>query len=111
MAYTTLLSAVCYNHRTDSSAVLCVQMHRGYTSETGGHASCPFDFYKTWVNAPEKAREISEALTRDADSVEDASNVTQVLLVTSAVVAMSVHLSGVHVTGEQPHLDAVIAVG
>lgn len=53
-------------------------MHRGYTSETGGHASCPFDFYKTWVNAPDKAKAVSEALTRDADAVEEASNVTQV---------------------------------
>lgn len=53
-------------------------MHRGYTSEAGGHASCPFDFYKTWVNAPDKAKAVSEALTRDADAVEDASNVTQV---------------------------------
>ncbi len=23
-------------------------MHRGYTSEAGGHSSCPFDFYKNW---------------------------------------------------------------
>lgn len=53
-------------------------VHRGYTSEAGGHATCPFDFYKNWVNAPEKVKAISEALTRNADAVEDASNVTQV---------------------------------
>jgi hypothetical protein len=64
-------------------------MHRGYTSEAGGHASCPFDFYKTWVNAPDKARAVSEALTRDADAVEDASNVTQVHL--SAPAFQSLH--------------------
>ncbi|EFN51574.1 hypothetical protein CHLNCDRAFT_140067 [Chlorella variabilis] len=49
-------------------------MHRGYTSEgPGGHAACPFDFYKTWTAAPEKAKALSEALTRDADSPGDAT--------------------------------------
>ena len=23
-------------------------MHRGFTSEAGGHSSCPFEFYKNW---------------------------------------------------------------
>jgi amidase len=56
-------------------------LHRGYTGEPaadgttvgGGHAACPFDFYKTWVNAPEKAKAISEALTRDTDDPKDAT--------------------------------------
>ncbi|PSC71181.1 acylamide amidohydrolase [Micractinium conductrix] len=43
-------------------------VHRGYTSEAGGHAPCPFEFYKNWVNHPDKARATSEALTRDTDS-------------------------------------------
>ncbi|KAL4444375.1 hypothetical protein ABPG75_012112 [Micractinium tetrahymenae] len=48
--------------------------HRGYTAEgLGGHAACPFDFYKTWAAAPEKTRALSEALTRDADSPADAT--------------------------------------
>ncbi|KAL4420107.1 hypothetical protein ABPG77_000588 [Micractinium sp. CCAP 211/92] len=48
--------------------------HRGYTSEgPGGHAACPFDFYKTWAAAPAKTRALSEALTRDADSPADAT--------------------------------------
>jgi amidase len=42
-------------------------LHRGYTGESpGGHATLPFDFYKLWAAAPEKARALSEALTRDA---------------------------------------------
>jgi len=48
-------------------------VHRGYTSEPGGHAACPFDFYKNWVNAPEVARKTSELLTRDADDPKVAS--------------------------------------
>jgi amidase len=52
-------------------------MHRGYTSEPGGNASCCFDFYKNWVNEPSRAKAVSEALTRNADAVEDATNVTQ----------------------------------
>lgn len=43
-------------------------MHRGYTSEPGGHAKCPFEFYQKWVNDPEGLRDEVEALTRDADS-------------------------------------------
>ncbi|KAI3424310.1 hypothetical protein D9Q98_009863 [Chlorella vulgaris] len=48
-------------------------MHRGYTSEPGGQAECPFDFYKTWAAAPAKAKTLSEALTRDADAPADAT--------------------------------------
>jgi amidase len=43
-------------------------VHRGYTSEPGGHSRCPFDFYKKWVEDPAAARDQVEALTRDADS-------------------------------------------
>ena len=48
-------------------------VHRGYTSEPRGHKSCPFDFYKNWVNNPDAVVADSEALTRDADAPEDAS--------------------------------------
>ena len=48
-------------------------VHRGYTSEPGGHATCPFDFYKKWVNDPEGLRDQVEMLTRDADQPEKAS--------------------------------------
>ena len=53
-------------------------MHRGYTSEAGGRAECPFLFYQQWVNQPQAAKAVSEALTRDADAVEDSSNAVQV---------------------------------
>lgn len=48
-------------------------VHRGYTSEPGGHAACPFPFYRNWVTAPEVAKETMEALTRDADDPAAAS--------------------------------------
>lgn len=51
--------------------------HRGYTAEgPGGHATCCFDFYRNWVNNPEKAKETTELLTRDADKPEEASGST-----------------------------------
>ncbi len=43
-------------------------VHRGFTSEPGGHAKCPFSFYKKWVKDPEGLRDEVEALTRDHDS-------------------------------------------
>lgn len=45
-------------------------MHRGYTGVLtsgegeAGVAECPFDFYKNWVNAPDKAQAQAQKLTR-----------------------------------------------
>ena len=45
-------------------------LHRGYTgTSASGDASdglmaCPFSFYKTWATSPEKAKAMSEAVTR-----------------------------------------------
>ena len=34
-----------------------------------GLAACPFDFMKTWVNNPDEARAMSEAISRDTIGV------------------------------------------
>jgi amidase len=47
-------------------------LHRGFTSEPGGHAKNPFSFYHAWVNDPEGARDHVESLTRDHDRPEKA---------------------------------------
>jgi len=45
-------------------------MHRGYTGKINsgegpeGVAECPYEFYKTWVNNPQQAKEDVEKITR-----------------------------------------------
>lgn len=40
-------------------------LHRGYTAiPPDGVAECPFDFYKLWVNDPQKCKQMVENLTR-----------------------------------------------
>ncbi len=51
-------------------------LHRGYTAELSsgeeeGLEECPYDFYKDWVNDPEKAREQIEKVTRKAPGTEE----------------------------------------
>lgn len=47
-------------------------LHRGFTSEPGGHAKNPFSFYHSWINDPEGTRDHVETLTRDHDKPEKA---------------------------------------
>ncbi|MSO70237.1 MAG: aliphatic amidase [Alphaproteobacteria bacterium] len=47
-------------------------LHRGFTSEPGGHAKNPFSFYHSWINDPEGTRDHVESLTRDHDRPEKA---------------------------------------
>ena len=48
-------------------------LHRGFTSEPGGHAKNPFGFYDKWVNDPEGLRDDIEKLTRDHDNPDKAT--------------------------------------
>lgn len=52
-------------------------LHRGYTGKIksgesdAGVAACPYDFYKTWITDPEKAKAQSEAVTRQSVGTEE----------------------------------------
>lgn len=52
-------------------------LHRGYTGKINsgeapeGVAECPYEFYKTWVNDPQKARDDVENITRRTVGTEE----------------------------------------
>lgn len=52
-------------------------LHRGYTGmiksneSSKGVADCPYEFYRTWINNPEKAREQVEAITKKSVGTEE----------------------------------------
>jgi len=75
MTYATLSLTAIRDARRNWTAEnhLYNLVHRGFTAEPRGHPTCCFDFYKTWVNAPEAAAAQVELLTRDADAPEEAS--------------------------------------